>query len=60
MKTLNVWGICQIEAPRSEVFVGQPRNSVGMSLPLERKNSWLMVSLEISALELFLDFVLHF
>ena len=29
--------MCQIEAPRSEVFVDQPRNSVGVTLLLERK-----------------------
>ena len=44
-------GNCQIEAPRSEVFVCQPRNSVDMILLLERNNSWLMVSLQITALE---------
>ena len=32
-------GICQIEAPRSVVFVDQPRNSVRVTLLLERKNS---------------------
>ena len=50
MKTLKVCEICQNEAPRSEVFVDQPCNSVGATLLLERKNSWLMVSLQISAL----------
>ena len=38
MKTLKVWEICQIEAPRSEVFVDQPHNSVGETRLLERKN----------------------
>ena len=51
MKTLKMLGICQIEAPRSEVFVDQPRNSVGVTLLLERKNSWSMVFLQISAME---------
>ena len=32
MKTLKVWEICPIEAPRSEVFVDQPCNSVDMFL----------------------------
>ena len=37
MKKLNVWRICQIEEPRSEV-VDQPcNNSVGETLLLERK-----------------------
>ena len=60
MKTLKEWGICKIQAPRSEVFVDQPRNSEEKFLLLEIRNSWLMVSLQISALESFLDFVLHF
>ena len=47
-----------MDAPRSEVFV-QQCNSVGVTLLLERKSSWLTVSLQISALES-LDFALHF
>ena len=35
MKTLTVWGIYQIEAPRSEIFVDQPCNSVGVPLLLD-------------------------
>ena len=49
MKTLKVWGICQIEPPRSEVCVDHPCNSVDILLLLERENSWLRVSLPISA-----------
>ena len=37
MKNLDGVGICQIETPRSEVFVDQPRNSVDMLLLLARK-----------------------
>ena len=37
MKTLKVWGICEIEAPRSEVFVEKPCNSVGAHLLLEER-----------------------
>ena len=48
--------ICQIEAPRSEVFVDLPCNSVDVLLLLERENSRLTVSLQISALEKYLDF----
>ena len=60
MKTLKVWGICEIEAPIFAVSAVQPWNAVDMLFLLERKNSWLMVPLQISALELSLDFVLHF
>ena len=60
MKTLTVWVICQNEAPRSEVVVDQPCNSVGVTLLLEKKSSWLTVFLQNSALEYSLDFVLHF
>ena len=51
MKTLMVWGICQIKAPTSEVQLDQLRKSVDTLFLLERKNSWLMVSLQISGLE---------
>ena len=43
MKTLKVWGNCQIKAPRSEVFVDQPCNSVGVTLLAGKKE--LMVGL---------------
>ena len=60
MKNVEGVGICQIEPPKSEVIVDQPRNSVDLLLLLERKNSWLTVSMQISAMEWSLDFVLHF
>ena len=41
MKTLRVWGIYQIEAPRSEVLIDQPRNSVwSFCWKKERIHGW--------------------
>ena len=56
MKTLKFWEICQNKAPRSEVFVGQPKNSVEILLLLERENSWvygLFANLGVGMVSLF-------
>ena len=50
----------EIPEPGSEVCVYQPCHPVCVLLLLERKNLCVMVSLQISASESSLDFVLHF
>ena len=60
MKTLKVWGICQIEPPDLEYLLISHVILWICSHLLERKNSRLMVSLQISGVELSLDFVLQF
>ena len=55
MKTLNVWGISQIEAQRPVVWIDQPRDSVGVTLLLERKNSWSPSNLGVGIVSRFLS-----
>ena len=57
----NVEGVGNLSHWSSEIcMIDQPCNSADFLLLLERKIPWSMVSLQISALEQSLDFVLHF